>query len=51
MFRKYSHSLGPDALEFLERVLDDHDIADEDVEASIDMLAKEYNKQDGASQQ
>ncbi|TFL05869.1 epsilon DNA polymerase [Pterulicium gracile] len=48
VFRKYSHSLGPDALEFLERVLDDHDIADEDVEASIDMLAKEYNKQDDA---
>lgn len=47
VFRKYSHALGPDALEFLEDVLDKHEILDEDVESSIDLIAKEYNKQDG----
>lgn len=39
--------MGPDALEFLEDVLDKHEIRDEDVEYSIDLIAKEYNKQDG----
>ncbi|KDQ64598.1 hypothetical protein JAAARDRAFT_145515 [Jaapia argillacea MUCL 33604] len=48
VFRKYSHSLGPDALEFLEDILEQHDIADEDLESSIDLIAKEYNKQDDA---
>lgn len=47
VFRKYSHALGPDVLDFLEGVLDKHEIADEDVEYSIDLIAKEYNKQDG----
>ena len=47
MFRKYSHSLGPEALEFLEDILDRHDIANEDVEHSVEWIAKEYNKQDG----
>lgn len=47
MFRKYSNSLGPDALELLEQILDQHEIADADVESSIETLAKEYNKQDG----
>jgi DNA polymerase epsilon subunit 2 len=49
VFRKYSHSLGPDALEFLEDILEKHHIADEDVEYSVELIAKEYNKQDGAS--
>ncbi|KZT20388.1 DNA polymerase epsilon subunit B [Neolentinus lepideus HHB14362 ss-1] len=48
VFRKYSHALGPDALEFLEEILDAHDILDEQVEDSIDLIAKEYNKQDDA---
>lgn len=39
--------MGPDALDFLEGVLDKHEVADEDVEYSIDLIAKEYNKQDG----
>lgn len=50
VFRKYSNSLGPDALSFLEQVLDAHEIEDQDVESSIEALAKEYNKQDGVSQ-
>jgi hypothetical protein len=33
----------------LEEILDRHEIADEDVESSTETLAKEYNKQDGAS--
>jgi DNA polymerase epsilon subunit 2 len=50
VFRKYSHSLGPDALDFLEDVLYKHEITDEDLESSIDFIAKEYNKQDGSSE-
>ncbi|KZT12506.1 epsilon DNA polymerase [Laetiporus sulphureus 93-53] len=48
VFRKYGHSLGPEALEFIEEILDRHEIADEDVEFSIEWIAKEYNKQDDA---
>ncbi|KAH9951642.1 epsilon DNA polymerase [Amylocystis lapponica] len=48
VFRKYSHSLGPEALEFVEELLDRHEIADEEVEFSIEWIAKEYNKQDDA---
>ncbi|KAH9943488.1 epsilon DNA polymerase [Epithele typhae] len=48
VFRKYGHSLGPESLEFLEDVLDRHEIALEDVEFSVEWLAKEYNKQDDA---
>ena len=47
VFRKYGHSLGPESLEFLEDILEQHDIADEDVEFSTEWIAKEYNKQDG----
>ncbi|EIN10433.1 DNA polymerase epsilon subunit B [Punctularia strigosozonata HHB-11173 SS5] len=49
VFRKYSHSLGPEVLDFLEDVLDKHEIADEEVESSMDLVAKEYNKQDDAT--
>ncbi|KAH9899927.1 epsilon DNA polymerase [Cubamyces lactineus] len=48
VFRKYGHSLGPESLEFLEDLLDRHEIADEDVEFSVEWIAKEYNKQDDA---
>lgn len=48
VFRKYSHSLGPEALQFLEEILDRHEIKDEDVEFSIETIAREYNKQDDA---
>ena len=47
VFRKYSHSLGPDALAFLDDILARHEIADDDVESSVETLAQEYNKQDG----
>jgi hypothetical protein len=50
VFRKYSHALGPDALDFLDGILDKHEVRDEDVEYSIDLIAKEYNKQDGESE-
>lgn len=49
VFRKYSHSLGPEALQFLEEILDRHEIADEDIEFSIETIAREYNKQDGGA--
>ncbi|KAF7301757.1 DNA polymerase epsilon subunit [Mycena indigotica] len=48
VFRKYSNSLGPDVIEFLETILDQHEIEDAEVESSIDTLAHEYNKQDDA---
>ncbi|KAH9938205.1 DNA polymerase epsilon subunit B [Fomitopsis serialis] len=48
VFRKYSHSLGPESLEFLEEILERHEIPDEDAEFSIEWIAKEYNKQDDA---
>ena len=47
MFRKFSNSLGPDALELVEEILNHHEIEDDDVESSLETLAKEYNKQDG----
>uniref|UniRef100_A0A0W0FJU1 DNA polymerase epsilon subunit n=1 Tax=Moniliophthora roreri TaxID=221103 RepID=A0A0W0FJU1_MONRR len=48
VFRKYSNSLGPDALEFLEEIIERHEIGDEEVETAMEAIAKEYNKQDGA---
>lgn len=49
VFRKYSHSLGPDALQFLEEILERHDVADNEVDFSIETIAREYNKQDDAA--
>jgi DNA polymerase epsilon subunit 2 len=49
VFRKYSHSLGPEELEYLDQILKEHDIPEEDVEMSIELIAKEYNRQDGLS--
>ncbi|EIW82110.1 DNA polymerase epsilon, subunit B [Coniophora puteana RWD-64-598 SS2] len=49
VFRKYSHSLGPEALQFIENVLHQHDISEGNVEYSVEMFAKEYNKQDDAA--
>ena len=50
MFRKFSNSLGPDALALVEEILNHHEIEGDDVESSLETLAKEYNKQDGAFQ-
>ena len=47
VFRKYSHSLSPDVVEYLENILDAHDVQDEDVESSIELIAVQYNRQDG----
>jgi hypothetical protein len=47
VFRKFSYSLGPDASELLETILDQHEIPDEDVESSLETIAAEYSKQDG----
>ena len=47
VFRKFSNSLGPDTLQFIDKILDTHEIEDIDVESSLETLAKEYNKQDG----
>ena len=47
VFRKFSYSLGPDVSELLEDILKCHEIADEDVESSLETLAIEYSKQDG----
>jgi DNA polymerase epsilon subunit 2 len=48
VFRKYSHSLGPDALEVLEDICDQHGFSDDEIEHIMETLATEYNKQDGA---
>jgi hypothetical protein len=47
VFRKFSNSLGPDALHLIEQILDAHEIEHADIEPSLETLAKEYNKQDG----
>ena len=39
--------MGPESIEFIEEVLDRHDIADEDIEFSTEWIAKEYSRQDG----
>ncbi|KIM90898.1 hypothetical protein PILCRDRAFT_94563 [Piloderma croceum F 1598] len=49
VFRKYSHSLGPDALEVLEDICDQHGFADNEIERIMETLATEYNKQDDAA--
>ncbi|KAF7968423.1 hypothetical protein HWV62_30579 [Athelia sp. TMB] len=49
VFRKYSHSLGPEALEALEEILNQCEIPDDEVEQTIEALATEYNKQDDAA--
>jgi DNA polymerase epsilon subunit 2 len=33
--------------ELLEEILDHHEIADEDIESSLETLVVEYSKQDG----
>ena len=47
VFRKFSYSLGPDVSELLEGILDHHEIADKDIESSLETLVVEYSKQDG----
>ena len=40
VFRKYSHSLGPEALDFVEEILERHDIADEQVEQAVEWISE-----------
>ena len=47
VFRKYSNALGPDALSLIEHILIEHEITEDDLESSIETLAREYNRQDG----
>ncbi|KIY67938.1 epsilon DNA polymerase [Cylindrobasidium torrendii FP15055 ss-10] len=49
VFRKYSNSLGPDALNLVEQILDFHDFDQDEVDASLEALAMAYNKQDDAT--
>jgi hypothetical protein len=49
VFRKFSYSLGPDVSELIEEILDHHEIADQDIESSLEALVVEYSKQDGKS--
>ena len=48
-FRKYSHALGPEALQFVEEICletwPEEDLPE--VEKFVERLAKEYNQQDG----
>ncbi|KAF5387712.1 hypothetical protein D9615_000497 [Tricholomella constricta] len=46
VFRKFSYSIGPEVSQKLEEILDHHDIADEDVESTMETLALEYSKQE-----
>ncbi|PAV20866.1 epsilon DNA polymerase [Pyrrhoderma noxium] len=50
-FRKYSHALGPDTLQFIEEICDEYGFRDDlsQVEEAVEQLAREYNKQDDAS--
>ncbi len=36
-------------MDLLEQILDENEIDEEEIESSIDTIAKEYNKQDGKS--
>lgn len=49
VFRKFSYSLGPDASRYLESLLDFHQVADEDIESTMEIIALEYSKQEGKS--
>jgi hypothetical protein len=47
--RKYQLSLTSEAIQFLEEILDEHEVQDEDVQHSVEVIAKEYSVQDGKS--
>lgn len=47
-FTKYKNTLGPQVISFVEDLLDRHGIEDEDIASSVEHLAREYNRQDGA---
>lgn len=45
--RKYQLSLTSEAIQFLEEILEEHEVQDEDVQHSVELLAREYSVQDG----
>ncbi|KEP55739.1 DNA polymerase epsilon subunit B [Rhizoctonia solani 123E] len=47
--RKYSLSLTTDAIAFLDKILDQHDVPDEEVQESLEHIAKAYMKRDDAT--
>ncbi|KAG8706058.1 DNA-directed DNA polymerase epsilon, subunit B [Ceratobasidium sp. 395] len=47
--RKYSLSLTTDAIAFLDKILDEHNIPDSDVQESLEYIAKAYMKRDDAT--
>ncbi|KAG8742576.1 DNA-directed DNA polymerase epsilon, subunit B [Ceratobasidium sp. 414] len=47
--RKYSLSLTTDAIAFLDKILDEHNIPDSDVQDSLEYIAKAYMKRDDAT--
>ena len=48
--RKYQLSLKPEAIAYLENVLDEYEIEDDQVQEAVEYMAKEYMKQDGEAQ-
>ncbi|KAG6810867.1 hypothetical protein H0H92_009988, partial [Tricholoma furcatifolium] len=46
-FRKFSYSLGPEISQRVEEILDENEIADDNLEHTIELLALEYSKQEG----
>ncbi|KAG8902425.1 DNA-directed DNA polymerase epsilon, subunit B [Tulasnella sp. 403] len=45
--RKYQLSLKPEAIAYLEEILEEHEIDDDQVQGAMEYVAKEYMKQDG----
>ncbi|KAG6884948.1 hypothetical protein C0992_005587, partial [Termitomyces sp. T32_za158] len=46
VFRKFSYSLAPEVSQRVEEILDENEIADDELEVTIEMLALEYSKQE-----
>ncbi|TDL29547.1 epsilon DNA polymerase [Rickenella mellea] len=49
-FRKYSHSLGPESLQYIEDICSEYGFADDlnQIEIAVEHLAKEYSRQEDA---
>ncbi|KNZ81530.1 DNA polymerase epsilon subunit B, partial [Termitomyces sp. J132] len=46
VFRKFSYSLGSEVSQRIEEILDENEIADDELETTIELLALEYSKQE-----
>ncbi|KAF9534221.1 epsilon DNA polymerase [Crepidotus variabilis] len=49
VFRKFSNSLGPEALSVVEDILLESELDEDEIDSGLEALAKEYNKQDDAT--